>query len=93
LGAFPSALFAGEKEPDWIWISLESDVYIMAGTKDFVEQLLPWRIEEGFSRFHNFLTVEIMPSNLKQHLELINNRLGYYQNANEGEEFCLSSLL
>ncbi|NJN58579.1 MAG: hypothetical protein HC879_14340 [Leptolyngbyaceae cyanobacterium SL_5_9] len=90
LGAFPLALFAGEIKPDWMWISLESDLYVVAGTKDFIEQLLPWGIKEGFSRFRNYIVNESMPSELKQHLEYISSQLDRYQDANEEEEFYLS---
>jgi len=86
------ALFAGEEKPDWMWISIESEMYIVAGTREFIEQLLSWSIEEAFSHFHNFMVNEIMPRNLRQLLEFVVDQISHYQDADEGEEFYLSRL-
>jgi hypothetical protein len=89
LGALPTVLFAGDERPDWIWLSIESDVSVVAGTEEFVSQLLPWEIEDGVSRFRHFIN-QPMLQELRQYLRFVSDQLSNYQAANEGEEFCLS---
>lgn len=91
LGYCCSALFIGELEPDWVIISLESEFYVMAGPVDFVSQILPWGIEEAFSRFQNFVLHEQMLREMKPYLQRVYEQLkNNYQKAEFGEEFRLS---
>jgi hypothetical protein len=89
LGAFSSVLFVGNEEPNLVWISIESEVYIISGPSDFVDQLLPWGVEGGFSHFRDFMMHEPMDQGLRQFLEFIGSQLSGYQHANEGDEFHL----
>lgn len=85
------ALFAGESEPDWAIISIESEVDVIAGSSDFVRQVLGCEIEEGFSRFQNFTMHEPMPKQLRKYLHHVHDCLkDNYQSAAVGAEFRLS---
>ena len=90
MGAFCCALFAGEPEPDWVIISLESELDVIAGPSDFVRQFLYCEIEEGFSHFQSFIMHEAMPKQVRKYLHHVYDCLkDNYQNAEVGAEFRL----
>ncbi len=91
MGLFSCALFAGEPEPDWVLISIESELDVIAGPANFIRQFLDCEIEEAFSIFQNFVMHEPMPKQLRQYLHLVHDRLkGNYQSASVGAEFPLT---
>ncbi|MCU0534837.1 MAG: hypothetical protein MUD14_13180 [Hydrococcus sp. Prado102] len=90
IGAFDCALFAGEPEPDWVLISIESELDVIAGSADFIGQLLDCEIEEAFSHFQNYARHQPIKQ-LREYLQLVHDRLkGNYQKAQIGAEFRLT---
>jgi hypothetical protein len=84
------ALFIGEPEPDWVIISMEADYYFVAGSADFISQILPWSIEEAFSRFQNFVLHEQIGIEATQYLQRVYDQLkNNYPIAECGDEFRL----
>jgi hypothetical protein len=89
LGVFYCALFVGEPEPDWVIISMDSEFYVIAGSVDFVRQLLDCEVEEAFESFYNFLKHE--PKQFRQYLQKVYERLkDNYQSAEVGAEFLIT---
>lgn len=87
---YDGALFAGEPEPDWVLISIESELAVIAGPADFICQFLNCEIEEAFSHFQNYAMHEPMKQ-LREYLHLVHDRLkGNYQSAPVGAEFRLT---
>ncbi|MDZ4872791.1 MAG: hypothetical protein CLLPBCKN_002187 [Chroococcidiopsis cubana SAG 39.79] len=88
---YDCALFAGQPEPDWVLISIDSELDVIAGQADFIRQFLNCEIEEAFFRFQNYVVHEPMPKQLRQYLQLVHDRLkGNYQSASVGAEFRLT---
>lgn len=84
------ALFAGEPEPDWVLISIEFELDVIAGSADFVCQFLDCEIEEAFLRFQNYAMHQPIKQ-LREYLQLVHDRLkGNYQSAEVGTEFSLT---
>ena len=81
----------GESEPDWVIIFLEeSEFNVVAGSVDFVGQILPWEIEEAFSRFQNFVLHEQISKEMTQYLQRVYDQLkNNSQQAEYGDEFRL----
>jgi len=90
MGAFESVLFAGEESPEFIILSIESEVYVVAGPNDLVHQLLGYSPETAFSRFHNFVLHEPMPRQIRSYLELIHTELSSCKSAEVGAEFRIA---
>jgi len=91
MGALCCALFAGEPKPDWVLLSIERELDVIAGPSDFVRQSLGCEIEEAFSRFQNKVMEEPMPKQVREYLLLVHDRLkGHYQSAEVGAEFSLN---
>lgn len=86
-----AALFMGEIEPEWVIISIESEFNVVAGSVDFVSQILPWSIEEAYSRFQNFVLHEQISKEMTQFLQVVHDQLkNNYLKAEYGAEFRLS---
>ena len=73
-------------------ISIESELYVVAGPVDFVRQLLNCEIEEAFSSFHERVMNEPMLPQVKKYLDSVYDRLkDHYQSAEVGTEFRLTT--
>lgn len=86
---FTCALFAGK--PDWVIIFVDDVFDVVAGTVDFIRQLLGCEIEEGFTRFSDFMaSYHLLVESYKEHLVLVHNNLqNNYPSAEVGAEFQL----
>lgn len=90
VASLSAALFIGEPEPNWVIISIDADYYFVAGSADFISQILPWSIEEAFSRFQNFVLHEQICIEATQYLQRVHDQLkNNYPKAECGDEFRL----
>lgn len=74
-GFFNYALFAGE--PDWVIVSTDCEYDVIAGSSDFICQLLDCQeIKEAFSRFHAFVSEYVaMEKQTKEQLYFVHDLL------------------
>lgn len=90
MGAFESVLFAGEETPEFIILSIESEVYVVAGPNELVHQLLGYSPEIALSKFQNLVLYKSMPRQVRRYLEQLYARLCSYKSAEVGVEFRIT---
>lgn len=96
VGMFLSVLFSGndaESKPDWILFSLEGEYYIVAGSYDFVQDVLGCTLDQAFLNFEHYmqnLSSRLGSNESTQYFKEIFDQLKKYETAEFGEEFRLS---
>jgi hypothetical protein len=86
--SFNCTLFAGQ--PDWVIISTDSEFDVVAGSAEFVRQLLNCALNEAFLRFQAFVTNHPMEEQMRKHLYFVHDLLrDNYPSAEVGSEFYL----
>jgi len=84
-----AVLFTGIPEPDFIIISIEYEMFIVAGLESFVSQVIDCSIEEGFAKFQTSFEDNPPGSYRDRRNRLYTSLQKYCQSSRVGEEFTL----
>jgi len=94
MSPFIFVLFTGETTPNWIFISIQSDCYILVGPSEFITHTLESSIEEAFLMFCDFINSMNEANPLSQaynkYYSFIYNQLKKYEKAESEASFLLN---
>lgn len=85
---FTIALFSGQPDFNWLFLSLETDYFMILGASEFINEILDHKVEEEFAQFYSFFVSMINGSD--PYFRFLYQQLRKYNTAEVGVKVALN---
>lgn len=85
---FTTALFSGTSDFNWLFLSLETDYFMIIGEPELIDEVLEHKVEEEFAQFYSFIISTENKSD--PYSRFLYQQLRKYNTAETGVKFALN---